>query len=83
MGWDDYPTEDPETLRRREEAARADIPGAAHRRAMVRALLEAWDRHPEWRLGQLVANASNGPAATVYYLRDGDILRALRILAKP
>lgn len=47
---------------------------------ILAALREAWLRHPEQRLGQLLVNAANPktPCAELFYLEDQVLLERLR-----
>lgn len=48
--------------------------------ALLAALREAWLRHPEQRLGQLLVNAANPktPCPELFYLEDQALLERLK-----
>lgn len=45
------------------------------------ALRQAWQRHPDWRLGQLVSNAMGPGPQDVFFREDADWEIAFRALA--
>ena len=48
------------------------------RNALMRALTELGEEHPEWRFGQLVANVSGWADAEVWDVEDADLIAAAR-----
>jgi hypothetical protein len=60
---------------------------------MIELLREAWHRNPDWRLNQLVINASDTPydcdkphecgLGLVYFIEDDEMEKRLKGIARP
>ena len=50
-----------------------------NRAELLAAVAELWQRYPEWRLGQLVANVSGWADQEVWEAEDAQLLAAARL----
>lgn len=45
---------------------------------MLTQLAAAWHRHPDWRLGQLIANAAGAVHCDPFYIEDDELLEGIK-----
>ena len=68
-----------------EAAERAKVPGNAHRRKLLNALLAAWDAHPDAQLGWVLDRAAiltepQGLYRHIDSVPDADLLKGLHAM---
>jgi hypothetical protein len=47
------------------------------REELLRAVGSLWDRHPQWRLGQLICNVAGWADVDVWDVEDAQLLEAI------